>query len=202
MDPNLSTVQLHVLMDRFQKGDQQALEDLLRRATGRLESLARAMLRRFPIVRQHEQTGDIVQEASLSLIGALRHLSFASTREFYGLATEHMRRRLLDLARRYKNPIRSPGVLPVEPDQAPLSGAQEQDLDRWQTFHEAVETLPVDCREVFSLRFYHNWGVDQVAELLQMSPRTVARVWSRAILAITAHVGEKGLPDPVSDRPQ
>ena len=100
---DLRTTQLRELIDRLQRGDAAALDELLRRASARLERLARSMLRRFPNVRRQEQTADVVQEASMSLAGALRQLSFSSTREFYGLAAEHIRRRLLDLARRRLN---------------------------------------------------------------------------------------------------
>src|SRR5262245_47048098 len=99
MSSELQTVQMKQLLLRFQNGDAAALDELLRRAARRMEHLARSMLRRYPAVRQREQTADVVQEATLSLMGALRQLSFGSTREFYGLAAEHIRRRLLDLSR-------------------------------------------------------------------------------------------------------
>ena len=71
-----------------------------------LERLARAMLRNFPCVRKREETSDVVQEAMMSLVTALRQLTFSSTREFYGLIAEHIRRRLLDLQRRHAQPHR------------------------------------------------------------------------------------------------
>src|SRR5688572_24358994 len=111
MNSELHTTQLRSLIERFQRGDQTALDELLRLISRRLEHLARSMLQRFPSVRDHVEIGDVVQETSLSLITALRQLSFSSTREFYGLAARHMRQRLLDLARRYDNPIRSAAPL-------------------------------------------------------------------------------------------
>jgi hypothetical protein len=43
------------------------------------------MLRRYPQVRQHEQTADVVQEPLLNLLAALRQLSVAPARAFHGL---------------------------------------------------------------------------------------------------------------------
>jgi RNA polymerase sigma factor (sigma-70 family) len=196
MDSGLHTTLLLALLDRVRQGDRDALDELLRRASVRLKSLARSMLRRFPRVRQHEQSADVVQETTLGLLGALREIHFSSTREFYGLVGEHVRRRLLDLARRYARPVNDP--MPLASDGSTDEGPcqpEEGDLDRWQALHEAVEGLPVECREVFSLRFYHGREVREVAQLLQVSTRTVMRTWSRTLLALSERLGEGGLPN-------
>src|SRR5262245_45174180 len=100
--PDLHTTVLRQLLARYRQGDRAAADELLRRAGQRLEVLARQMLRRFPRVRAGEQTGDVLQEAVISLLGALRELDLRSTRDFYNLAAAHLRRRLLDLARRQR----------------------------------------------------------------------------------------------------
>ena len=196
MGPDLHTTMLNALLGRVRQGDREALDELLRRAAARMEALARSMLRRYPRVRRHEQTGDVVQEASLSLLAALKQLHFGSTRELYGLAAEHIRRRLLDLARRYDNPVRSP--VPLSAGGEPSAPhVEDGDLERWQALHEAVEALPTDCREAFSLRFYHGWTVAEVAGLMRASTRTVLRLWSRAQLTLSERLGEGGLPSGV-----
>jgi RNA polymerase sigma factor (sigma-70 family) len=189
----LHTVELRHLLERFHHGESAAVEELFRRAADRLERLARGMLRKFPQVRQREQTVDLLQESMLSLLAALRQLSFSSTREFYGLAAEHMRRRLLDLHRRYAQPHRQLQQLAQSGcegerviDQSASDGAE---LDRWQALHEAVALLPADQREVFSLRLYHDWSIDEIAALLQVSTRSVTRLWHRAQLQLSEQVG-------------
>src|SRR5262245_23396612 len=189
MDSELNAAQFHLLLARVHKGDRQALDELLRHASRRLEKLAPSMLRNYPLVRRHEQTGDVVQEALLTLIGALKQLDFASPKEFYGLAAEHLRRRLLDLTRRYTLATRSPVELTLKAEQNLSSQDCEDDLDRWQALHEAAERLPPDCREVFALRYYHGWGQEQIAEALQVTPRTVTRLWSRALHKLAERVG-------------
>jgi RNA polymerase sigma factor (sigma-70 family) len=201
---DLHTSELRDLLARFQAGDRSAGEELMRRAAGRLERLARSMLRRYPQVRQHEQTADIVQEALLSLLGALRELSVSSARALHALAAEHMRRRLLDLARRYRRPGRDHLSLEQAVGGAELLAAadtDEDDLDRWQALHEAVAALPAEQREVFCLRFYHGWTHEEIAGLLQVSTRTVTRLWFTAQLRLTEQLGPRRLPGDEGERP-
>jgi RNA polymerase sigma-70 factor (ECF subfamily) len=45
-------------------------------------------------------------------------------------------------------------------------------------FHSAVEHLPTNVREGYSLKYYHGWSQEDIADLLQVSVRTVHR-WQR-----------------------
>jgi DNA-directed RNA polymerase specialized sigma24 family protein len=64
--------------------------------------MASVMLRRFPGVARWEETGDILQGATMRLLRSLETLSPNSVAEFLGLAALQMRRELLDLARRHE----------------------------------------------------------------------------------------------------
>jgi RNA polymerase sigma factor (sigma-70 family) len=197
MAGEMRTTEMKLLLDRFQEGEQAAIDELLQRTKDRLQRLAAAMLRRFPKVRQREQTDDVLQEAMLSLIGALSQLSFSSTREFYGLAAEHIRRRLIDLSRRYSQPRCDPLSLREAvgaSDLLPDGHSENSELERWQDFHEAVAALPADLREVFSLRFYHGRTHQEIADLLQVSLKTATRIWLRAQVELAKRLGEPLLP--------
>jgi len=61
-------------------------------------------------------------------------------------------------------------------------------------FHEAVDHLPAEEREVLALRFYHGWTQGQIAELLGVTERTVRRSWNRACLMVTERLKGK-LPE-------
>ena len=63
----LDTVRLCGFVQRWRDGDRAAADDLLRSLGGRLEHLARKMLREFPRVRHWAETGDILQGAVLRL---------------------------------------------------------------------------------------------------------------------------------------
>lgn len=184
MDSSLETRSLHDLIARHRGGDRAALDALIRRTAERLERLARKMLGTFPLVRDHYQTVDVLQNSLIRLVRALETVTPKSVREYYGLAAEQIRRELLDLARHCRRHLVSP-LGDLEPN-APTDAG----LARWATLQEAVERLPAEEREVFALVFYHGWTQVQVAELFQVSDRQVRRLWGRACLRLNQEVGE------------
>jgi RNA polymerase sigma-70 factor (ECF subfamily) len=203
-DPSFSTTRLQAWLDRLQTGDPAAPDELLRRVGGRLERLARKMLGRFPGVRRWAETGDVLQNATLRLLRALQEVRPANTREFFGLAAEQLRRELLDLSRHFFGP-RGAGAHhasqaghtdPQGEGCEPADSTNEgEELERWCAFHEAVEQLPAEEREVVGLAFYHGWTQAQIAELFQVDERTIRRRWQSACLRLHELVGEN-LPGP------
>lgn len=198
-----TTRSLHHLVDRIRQGDAQAQNELLQRVSHRLERLARKMLHSFPGVQRWEQTDDVLQNALVRLLRALQAVRPENTRAFFGLATEQVRRELLDLNRHYqgawglgRNQARrtvgtgdesaAPAHDPMDPQAGPAYVAE---LERWQALHEAVASLPVAEREVFGMTFYQGWTQLQIAELLQVSERTVRRHWQSACLQLHDMLG-------------
>jgi RNA polymerase sigma-70 factor (ECF subfamily) len=181
-------------LERLRAGDAAAQNELVLRAGDRLERLARRMLRRFPDVARREQTGDVLQNSIMRLLRALRTVEPATTRDFFNLAAAQIRRELLDLAKRRLRPDRA--ALGLEgngggPRPEPAAPAYERDLDDWAAFHEAVEGLPAEEREVVGLVFYHGLGQAEVAALLGVSDRTVRRWWSSACEALRGRAGNQ-----------
>jgi RNA polymerase sigma-70 factor (ECF subfamily) len=199
-DDPLDTVQLHAYLDRMRKGDREAADELLRRVGGRLERLARRMLKGFPNVKRWSDTGDVLQSAVMRLLRTLEAISPGTTREFANLAALHIRRELLDLARRFRGRLGPAAAAPRgegEADPVAAAPARESgsdDLDRWAAFHEEVEGLPAGEREVVGLRFYHGWTEKEIAELFQVDERTVRRRWRAASLKLTEALGGR-LPE-------
>jgi RNA polymerase sigma-70 factor (ECF subfamily) len=192
-DEVVNTVQLNAWVDRMRAGDRAASDELLRTVCGRLERLARKMLQRYPSVQRWADTDDVLQNSLLRLLRALQEVRPGSVREFFGLAAEQMRRELLDLARRYNGPHgigahhasavhdadgSAPALDPPDPS------ANTEDLERWAVFHQGVEGLPAEEREVVGLIFYHGWTQVAVAGLLQLAERTVRRRWESALLKL------------------
>jgi RNA polymerase sigma-70 factor (ECF subfamily) len=195
--PTFSTTRLQGWLARARAGDAAARDELLRACWGRLERLARAMLGRFPGVRRWADTGDVLQAALLRLLRALEQVPVTSTRDFFGLAAEQMRRELLDLARHFYGPhgdgARQAGrVGPADsagPGFEPADPAAASELERWAAFHAAVERLPAEEREVVGLTFYHGWTQAEIAELFQVDARTVRRRWQSACLRLNDELG-------------
>jgi RNA polymerase sigma factor (sigma-70 family) len=190
VDP-LQTAQLHEYVDGWQAGDTVAANQLCLAIRQRMENLARRMLRGYPNVRDLADTWDVCQGASWRLLQTLRKLRPATTRDFFNIAATHVRRELLDLARRVANKPRACGSRPEEDsDLAPAApDSPPGDLELWTRFHEAVEQLPAEEREVFSLSFYHGWTQPQIAELFGFDERTARRRWRHACFQLTRLVG-------------
>lgn len=192
-DDAVNTVQLNLWVDRMRAGDRSASEELFRAVCNRLERLARKMLQRFPDVHRWAETGDVLQNALLRLLRALEQVRPSSVRDFFGLAAEQMRRELLDLARHFHGPEglaahhrswmnhgkdESSRLEPAEPS------ADAEEFEKWEAFHEGVEQLPADERETVGLIYYHGWTQQAVADLFQVSVRTVQRRWESALVKL------------------
>jgi RNA polymerase sigma-70 factor (ECF subfamily) len=190
-DSSLHAVHLHQLLERARAGERAAREQLFKGVCARLEHLARKMLKSFPTVRRWEQAEDVVQNAMLRLLHALDQVKPSTVQDFYNLAAVHLRRELLDLARRFRSPkgqqARSARDLPQEDSSDPggyqpcCKDEDHGEVDRWCGFHQAVECLPVEEREVVGLVYYHGWTQVQVAALFQVSQRTIRRRWESAL---------------------
>jgi RNA polymerase sigma factor (sigma-70 family) len=200
-EPSVHTAQLHHWLDRMRAGDLAARDELLRSVCSRLERLARKMLHGFPGVRRWTQTDDVLQNALLRLLRALQKVRPDSVRAFFNLAAEQIRRELLDLARHFQGCLgiganhASHG--PDDGSQGPLAQSPDpaddpDELDRWCAFHQRVEELPDDEREVVGLVFYHGWTQAEVAGLLQVSVRTVRRRWETALVKLHRVLKEEG----------
>jgi DNA-directed RNA polymerase specialized sigma24 family protein len=121
-------------------------------------------------------------------------------RDFLGLAAIHVRRELLNLARRCGAAKRR-GDVPL--DVAGSSAGTDRkasadnvdELNDWRRSHEEVEKLPVEEREVIGLRFYHGWCEADIADLFGVTERTARRRWAAGCARLSEALGDK-LPRP------
>jgi RNA polymerase sigma-70 factor (ECF subfamily) len=171
-------------------GDRAAGDELFRRLGERLERLARKMLQGFPAVGRWEGTADVLQNASLRLLRALREVRPDSTRKFFALAGVQIRRELLDLKEHYYGPrgmgahhhtAEAPGdsTVPAAEPMDPAPGSDE--LEEWCAFHRQIDGLPEEEREVVDLHFYQGLTKAEAAAVLGVDVRTVQRRWNEAL---------------------
>jgi RNA polymerase sigma factor (sigma-70 family) len=183
-----TTARLEACVERLQAGDLQARDDLVALACGRMEAMARRMLRRFPNVRRWDETGDVVQNATIRLYHSLGSIAPRDARGFLGLAAVHIRRELLDLARKHGGPEsfasnretnyrREDGRPQARVDEAADQAGGAEQLGRWSLLHESAERLPEEERELFHLVWYMGVKQDEAARMLDCSVRTVKRRW-------------------------
>jgi len=190
------TASLQALLDRVNGGDAPARELLLAHACDRIRRLARKKLKAFPLVRRWEETDDVLQGVMMRMVRAMESVKPATVREFFAICGTQIRRELIDLKRHHYGPegggahhaTHSPNSdesrnsvgarEPADRTHEPLDSAQ------WTEFHERVELLPEEEREVFNLLWYQELTQDEAASLLGVSARTINRRWRDARLLI------------------
>ncbi len=126
------------------------------------------------------QTTALVHEAYLRLVDQ-RQASWRNRAHFYGAAAQVMRRILVDRARARQAEKRGGDAPHLSLDEAlTFSDEQAEELVR---LDEALARLAqIDPRQsrVIELRFFAGLGVEEAAEAMGISPKTVKRDWSVA----------------------
>ncbi len=160
-------------------GDDSALEQLALLVQTELERIARHYL-------QAEQPGHLLQttalvnEAWLRLID-WRRVNWQNRAHFYSVAAQLMRRVLVDEARERHAQKRGGNALRVSFSVAAVV-ADEQGIELLALDTALLELAALDARkaQIVELRFFGGLSIEEVAEVLQISERTVMRDWEFA----------------------
>ncbi|MGC9994949.1 MAG: sigma-70 family RNA polymerase sigma factor [Terriglobia bacterium] len=177
------------LLRAWSDGQHEALERLMPLVYEELHRLARHYMSR-------ERSGHILQttalvnEAFLRLVDA-RHVNWQNRAHFFAISASLMRRILVDFARTYQSQKRGAGVRPVSLDEG--LDVTEERLDL-ASLDDALKTLAIlDPRKsrVVELRFFGGLSMEEVAEVLQVSPETVKRDWKLAKAWLLREMGGK-----------
>ena len=123
----------------------------------------------------------LVHEAFLKLV-SLPESEFSGRRHFYDVAAMAMRQLLADHARQRKTAKRGDGALRVTLDDSAAVAAAALDVDL-VSLDDAMRKLGrLDRRQerIVELRFLAGLSVEDTAEVLGISPRTVKRDWQMA----------------------
>ena len=170
---------------------------LLDRAVLRLEALCAAMLyRSYPRLAQpplNLQPDEVLGAVVERLLKAMREVRPGTVREFFALANQHMRWELNDLARRLDE---RPCAVELDEGLVPAPATTHSALTPdGRRMVEAIEALPEDEREAFSLVRIQGLTQPEAAEVLGVSAKTVQRRLNRALLML-----EERLDDLRPDR--
>ena len=160
-------------------GDPDALDRLFPLIYDELRGIAHGQLRREGTDHTFGTTG-LVHEAYFRLVDQTR-VEWADRSHFFAVATQAMRRILVDYARRYRAAKRGGA-----PERVSLSDAMlmaETRADELLALDEALTRLgTVDERllRVVECRFFGGLTEEETAEVLGVTVRTVRRDWSKA----------------------
>jgi RNA polymerase sigma factor (TIGR02999 family) len=126
------------------------------------------------------QTSALVNEAYLRLIDQ-RQVEWQNCGHFFGIAAQLMRRILVDHARQQQSVKHGGEAQAVSLEGAVVMGAELQpDLVALDDALTTLESLDRRKSHVGELRFFGGLSVEEVAEVLQLSPVTVKREWKKA----------------------
>lgn len=167
------------LLIAWSDGDESALDDLAPLVQAELKRLARHYLR-GERAGQRLETVELVNEAWLRLID-WRNVNWKNRAHFFSVASQMMRRVLVDEARERNAIKRGAGAIRISLTSAGRmaddSGIDLIDVDRAL---EELEKLDRRKSRIVELRFFGGLSTEEVAEVLQISPRTVVRDWNFA----------------------
>ena len=175
----ISTHEVTQLLLAWGDGDQAALDKLIPLVQGELHRLARNYMKQERAASVMQATA-LVHEAFLRLID-WNQVQWQNRAHFLGVVAQLMRRTLVDLARNRNRLKRGGQALKVSLGEADaVASARAPD---WVALDEALtELASLDERKsrIVELRFFGGLSVEETAEVLIISTRTVMREWSLA----------------------
>ncbi len=168
-----------VLLGKLTEGNEGAAAKLMPLVYGELRRLAGGYMRRERSDHTLQATA-LVHEAYLKLVEQ-RVVNWQGRAHFLGIAAQMMRRILIDHARTHLRDKRGAGVNAIPLDEA-LVFAPEQSSELVKLDESLQRLAKLDPRQskIVELRFFGGLTVEQTAEVLGISTKTVKRDWSMA----------------------
>jgi RNA polymerase sigma-70 factor (ECF subfamily) len=186
------------------------IRDLLDRAVGRLRLLCATHLhRRYPRLARppvNLETDELLGGLVAGLLAAMRTVRPQTVRQFFALASQHMRWLLNDVARRLdEQPVAA--ALAESGVAAPPSSCDSCLTPDGRRMLRAIEGLPEPEREVFELVRIQGLTQAEAAAVVGVSERTVQRRLNRARLLLAEQLDDLrpatsgDSPEPPGDTP-
>ena len=126
------------------------------------------------------QTTALINETYLRLVDQ-RKVQWQNRAHFFGIAAQIMRRILLNYARDQNRLKRGGKAIQVELEEAfVMTDEKDRELIALNDALVMLEELDERKSKVVELRFFGGLSVEEVAEVLKISPVTVMRDWAFA----------------------
>jgi len=174
-----SPEEVTTLLDNLAKGGPDAAEKVLPLVYDELRRLANRQMRRERPDHTLQPTA-LVHEAFIKLAGQ-RAANWRNRAHFFGVAAQVMRRILIDHARGHLRAKRGGDQQLVALDEAIVFSPEKS--EHLMRVDEALERLTkLDARQgkIVELRFFGGLTIEEIAEILKVSTKTVKREWSAA----------------------
>jgi len=176
-------------------GDQPAepiVRALLDRSVRRLQVLCTNLLyrkyRRLTLPPVNLQPEEMLNAVVERLLKAMRSVRPQTVRQFFALVNQHMRWELNDVARRLDE---QPTAMELREDMVPAPASSGSVLTPdGRRMLKAIDDLPEDEREVFSLLHVQGLTQGEAAEVLGVSVRTVQRRLNRCLVLLAKQLDD------------
>lgn len=182
--PDHVPADLSELLRRADQADPQAADQLFAALYGELRRLAEHHLERGASLTL--STTSLVHDAYLSMVGR-EGVKFPDRARFFAYASKAMRGLVVDYARRRraKKRGREYEITLVE-EEIPAGSAREagQDLQELADALDDLAQLNPGLAELVDLHFFAGFSFGEIAELREVSERTVQRDWRKARLLL------------------
>ncbi|HKV33923.1 MAG TPA: sigma-70 family RNA polymerase sigma factor [Pyrinomonadaceae bacterium] len=167
------------LLAAWGKGDKSALDKLLPLVHAELRRIARRQMSQERDGHTLQATA-LVNEAYLRLAGQQGY-EWQNRAHFFAVCAQVMRHVLIDHARAHARDKRGGGAIQVSLDEAAaLAGQPAEHLLALDDALHFLESVDPQKGKIVELRYFGGLSIDETAEILNISPRTVRREWQRS----------------------
>ncbi len=183
--------EISACLDRLREGDRSALEELLPHIYDDLRRLARGLFRNVPEGYTLQPTA-LVHEAYVRLAGT-KSQAWESRKHFLDVAAMAMRQLLSDHSRRRRAKKRGGEAERVALGDADDALATSDGVDLLALDEALTELERLDPRQarIVQLRIFSGMTLDETADLIGVSRRTVANDWKMARLFLSDLLSEE-----------
>ena len=167
------------LLLSWSKGDKAALDQLVPLVYPELRRLAQRYMRRENSAHTL-QTSALINEAYLRIVDQ-QEVEWQDRAHFFAVAAQVMRHILIDHARRHRYAKRGAGARHVPLDETAII-SQERATEFLALDDALTRLATIDARksQIVELRFFGGLTVEEIAEVMKLSPITIKREWRSA----------------------
>lgn len=190
------------LVDAASRGEQPAIDELVRRFLPRLHAYVR--LRMGPALRAREASLDLVQSVCRELVSHFGEFEYRDEQQFLGWLFTTALRKVQEKQRYHLREARHPGR-EVDGDEALLAAhwltpsREAAGRERLTRVAEALDALPDDYREVIGLARIAGLPHREIAARLGRSEAATRKLLGRALACLGEAVGDAPAAVPPAD---
>jgi RNA polymerase sigma factor (TIGR02999 family) len=173
------TSEITTLLKAWEQGDKSALDKLMPLVYDELRRQASRYLRKER-ANHTLQTTDLIHEAYLKMVDQ-KNVSWQNRSHFFAISAKCLRQILIDYARKRHREKRGGQVEIVPIDEVQIMSA-EKSLELI-ALHEVLKNLENQDRQksrIVEMRYFGGLTMEEIAEVLGVSKRTVERDWQMA----------------------